>query len=185
MTEFPNWTSVLPEAGAPLPIADDPDFLWSQPSTLRAGFLRLGEAAAAALRREAPGAAMAVFADVLRIDEATSFRVRGLRLHARRIEIAAGARIALFAADGPDPSCRLDVHADEWVFDSEAGRLDLVVGGVSHDLRQGPPGGLEVDVEPNGSVDLREVARPAPGDALERDKGSAPYLVPDRYKVWG
>lgn len=166
MSEFPDWTSLLPDAGAPLPIADDPDFLWSQPSTLRAGFLRLGEVATAAPRREAPGAALAVFADVLRIDEATAFRVSGLRLHARRIEVAAGARIALSAADGADPSCRLDVHADEWAFDGDAARLALVVGGVAHDLAQGPPGGLEVDVDTNGSVDLREVAHPAPGDAL-------------------
>lgn len=166
MKAFPDWTSLLPDAGAPLPIADDPDFLWSQPSTVRMGFLRLGEVAAAALGREAPGAALAVYADVLRIEEATTFRVSSLRLHARRIEVAAGARIDLAATEGADLSCRLDVHADEWAFGGDTARLAIVVGGVAHDLRQGPPGGLEVTVDADGSVDLREVVHTAPGDAL-------------------
>lgn len=166
MKVFPDWTSLLPDTGAPLPVADDPDFLWSQPSTLRAGFLPLAEAEAAALQRETPGAALAVFADVLRIDKATTFRLAGLRLHARRIEVASGARIELSAAGDADLSCRLDIHADEWAFGGDAAWLALVVGGVAHELTQGPPGGLEVDVDVHGSVVLREVAQPPPGDAL-------------------
>ena len=166
MQDFPDWSTVLPDAGAPLPIGQDPDFLWLQPSTVRAVYLRLDEVVAALGAREAPGAALAVFADVLRIEGSLLLRIAGLSLHARRIEVGAGASLDLGAADAADPTSRLELHGAEWAFGDASEGLALSVGGVRHRLSAGPPGGLEVVVAADGSVAIDERAAPGPGDTI-------------------
>jgi uncharacterized membrane protein len=167
MPAFPDWTSILPDSEAPLPLAQDPDFLWSQPSTARGCFIRLADVVPALAARQAPGADAAVYADVLRIEGSLALALTGLTLHARRIEVAADATLQLQSPDPAHPAFRLDVHARDWAFAGTDGRLPLTLGGVHQDWRPAPVGGgLHAQVAADGSVDLRELAAPAAGDPL-------------------
>lgn len=113
MHPFPDWKSILPEAVAPLPLAQDPDFLASSPTTVRAVFLRLDELSLALPLRADPLAAVAVHVDVLRIESACSFSLPTLSLHARRIEIEPGASLTLAPTPDTGAACRLAIWADE------------------------------------------------------------------------
>ncbi len=167
MPAFPDWSSILPDTGAPLAPGDDPDFIWSQPTRLRGCFVRLDDVVPALAKRELAQSAVAVYADVLRIDGALSLAVAGLTLHARRIEVGAKASLAVSAPDSSQPACRLEIHADEWVFGGAALRLPLRIGEIAHELLPGlAGGGVEASVAADGSVALRELDAAAAGDAL-------------------
>jgi hypothetical protein len=167
MPAFPDWPSILPDSQAPLPLAQDPDFLWSQPSKARACFVRLADVVAAFAARQAPGAEAAVFADVLRIEGRLNLAVTALTLHARRIEVAAGASLQLKSPDPAQAACRLEIHAQEWAFADTSAALPISLGGMRHDalpLLRG--GALIAQVAADGSVDFRETAALADGDPL-------------------
>ena len=167
MQSFPDWPQLLPQADAPLPIGDDPDFRWTQPSRVRACFFRLDDIVPALAAREQAGAPLAVHVDVLRIDAALCFALTALTLHARRIEVRAGASLTLCSPDAAAPGCSLDIHADEWAFEHADECLPVTIGGVGHALHAQPPGGgLQARVDDDGSVDLLETEAPAPGDPL-------------------
>ncbi len=179
---FPDWPSIVPDSAAPLALGDDPDFLQSQPSIARGCFVRLDEVAAAAAKRSQATAELAVFADVLRIEGPVGFALHRLTLHARRIEVGAGASLGVEppaqpptgdpaevaqAVNPTDGACRLAIRADEWAFEATATHLPLDFAGVPHALAATPAGGgIDAVLAADGSVDLREVATTAPGDAL-------------------
>jgi hypothetical protein len=169
MNDWPDWASILPDDGAPLPLDQDPDFLGAPEPCVRGAFVRLDGLPAALARRQQPQAPVAVHADVLRIESPLVFEVRALTVQARRIELGPQAALVLRAPAGSDPACRLSMRADEWAFATEgdAHSVALSVADLPFDFWPGPPGGgLDIRVAADGSVDLHELATPIAGDAL-------------------
>ncbi len=166
MAEFPDWASILPTSGALLPLVDDPDFHWLRPTTVRGYFVRLSEVAEALPTREFAGDAVAVYADVLRLDGALSMALPGLTLHARRIEVCAGTALALSAAQDAAPAFGLKMFADEWAFEDPAQGMSVAVGDIGHRIEAGIAGGFAMQIDAQGDAEVREFAEVLAGDAL-------------------
>jgi hypothetical protein len=166
VAEFPNWAAILPASGALLPLAEDADFHWLRPSAVRGYFVHLAEVAEALPTRAFAGDAVAVYADVLRLDGALSMALSGLTLHARRIEVSAGAALALSAPQGAAPACDLKMFADEWAFEDPAQGMSVAVGGIGHRIEAGIAGGFAMQIDTQGDAQVREFADALAGDAL-------------------
>ena len=95
MSTLPDWTQIFSDVDGILPLHEDPDFVEGSPSVVRRMYVDLAEVREAAASRNDPFAPVEVYADVVRVPAACRFVVGALKIHARRLEAAAGAGLEI------------------------------------------------------------------------------------------
>lgn len=181
-SRFPAWSDRFPPTRVLVPLAEDRAFTTLTPGIVRGLFVVLDEVLALLAQRVAPDAALAIHADVLRIQAPARLTLGALDIHARRIEVAAGASLSLVTPTQDEPlDCRLALQAEELAFETADGGLRVDFLGVTQvftaadaPCRINLQAGVEaVDSATEGAqterIDGRVSLDLVPGDALQAE----------------
>ncbi len=168
---FPSWPEIFPPTRTILPLGEDPEFKTASPSMVRGLFVELATVAAALAGRQDPHGPARIHADVLRIAGSVRLSVTSLEIHARRIEVAVGGRLAVFRAkDQPASACELALHAGELVVAGGAPLEIDFLGATELVAPEDVPGHVRLKSTLSGSRDVVEGERGTeivPGDGLQ------------------
>lgn len=173
--QFPDWNSSFPATRVVLPLEQDRSFLDASPTVVRSLFVDLATVASCHGKRRDPQAPIEVYADVIRLGVPLHFDAGSLTLHARRIEVAAGAALSLSLPPQKQASPGwLEIDTAELAFESEAASLRVDFAGVTTCLTAAEaPGRIRYDYDPE----------PAWAKSLADDDWK-PVESPDRVQLY-
>lgn len=170
-----DWEAILDVRQRPVGLADDPAFVWDNPSTLRREFVELDQSVVDALaaRAERSLDPVAIHAAVVRVTGPLVVPVRSLTVHTAILEVGAGASLDIVSGRDDDPTVGVAITAGEIHLPEPGATLPLTVGGFTHPMTAITAGGtLEATVAADGSVTITELPEPH-----ESDRETAQVLV--------
>ena len=110
-----DWESVFDVRRRPVALADDPAFVWDNPSTLRREFVELDQSVVDALaaRSDRSLDPVAIHAAVVRVTGPLVVPVRSLTIHTAILEVSAGAALHVVSGHNDDPTVEVAITAGE------------------------------------------------------------------------